>query len=43
MLVREALGQVSPLADAIFAVQGLGSYPIVLAGSEASGAAASPT
>jgi acyl-CoA dehydrogenase len=35
VLVREALGQVSPLADAIFAVQGLGSYPIVLAGSEA--------
>src|SRR5262249_10497842 len=35
VLVREALGQVSPLADAIFAVQGLGSYPIVLAGTEA--------
>jgi acyl-CoA dehydrogenase len=35
VLVREALGQVSPLADAIFAVQGLGSYPIVLDGSEA--------
>jgi len=35
VLVREALGQVSPLADAIFAVQGLGSYPVVLAGSEA--------
>lgn len=34
-LIREALGQVSPLADAIFAVQGLGSYPLVLAGSEA--------
>lgn len=33
VLIREALGQVSPLADAIFAVQGLGSYPIVLAGS----------
>lgn len=33
-LVREMLGQVSPLADAIFAVQGLGSYPVVLAGSE---------
>ena len=31
--IREALGQVSPLADAIFAVQGLGSYPIALAGS----------
>jgi acyl-CoA dehydrogenase len=26
---------VSPLADAIFAVQGLGSYPVVLAGSDA--------
>jgi acyl-CoA dehydrogenase len=35
VLVREALGQVSPLADAIFAVQGLGSYPVVLAGTEA--------
>jgi acyl-CoA dehydrogenase len=34
VLVREALGQVSPLADAIFAVQGLGSYPLVLAGTE---------
>jgi acyl-CoA dehydrogenase len=33
VLIREALGQVSPLADAIFAVQGLGAYPIVLAGS----------
>jgi acyl-CoA dehydrogenase len=35
VLIREALAQVSPLADAIFAVQGLGSYPIVLAGSHA--------
>ncbi|WP_433935063.1 acyl-CoA dehydrogenase family protein [Sorangium cellulosum] len=35
VLVREALGQVSPLADAIFAVQGLGAYPVVLAGSDA--------
>ena len=35
VLIREALGQVSPLADALFAVQGLGTYPIVLAGSEA--------
>jgi acyl-CoA dehydrogenase len=33
VLVREALGQVSPLADAIFAVQGLGSYPLVLTGT----------
>ncbi len=31
-LVREALGYVSPLADSIFAVQGLGSYPLLLAG-----------
>jgi acyl-CoA dehydrogenase len=35
VLVREALAQKSPLADAIFAVQGLGSYPIALAGSDA--------
>jgi acyl-CoA dehydrogenase len=34
VLIREALGYCSPLADAIFAVQGLGSYPIVLAGSD---------
>ncbi|MFO0757269.1 MAG: acyl-CoA dehydrogenase family protein [Byssovorax sp.] len=34
VLIREALGQISPLADAIFAVQGLGSYPIVLAGTD---------
>ncbi len=32
-LVREALGYASPLADAIFAVQGLGSFPIVVAGT----------
>ncbi len=32
-LVREALGYASPLADAIFAVQGLGSLPIVVAGT----------
>ena len=31
-VAREALGYVSPLADAIFAVQGLGSHPILLAG-----------
>jgi acyl-CoA dehydrogenase len=31
-VAREALAYVSPLADAIFAVQGLGSYPILLAG-----------
>jgi len=34
VLVREALGQVSPLADSIFAVQGLGTYPILLGGSQ---------
>ena len=34
VLIREALGHVSPLADALFAVQGLGTYPIVLAGNE---------
>lgn len=31
-VVREALAYVSPLADSIFAVQGLGSFPILLAG-----------
>ncbi|MSP26252.1 MAG: acyl-CoA dehydrogenase family protein [Myxococcales bacterium] len=35
VLVREALGYADPLADALFAVQGLGSYPIVIAGSTA--------
>ena len=34
-LMREALGETSPLADAVFALQGLGTTPIVLAGSEA--------
>ncbi|HEY4055656.1 MAG TPA: acyl-CoA dehydrogenase [Kofleriaceae bacterium] len=34
-LAREMLGYVSPRADSIFAVQGLGTHPIVLAGSEA--------
>lgn len=33
-LVRELLGYASPLADAIYAVQGLGSYPILLAGTD---------
>jgi len=33
-VIREMLGYISPLADAVFAVHGLGSYPIVLAGSE---------
>ncbi|HAK56508.1 MAG: acyl-CoA dehydrogenase family protein [Vicinamibacterales bacterium] len=32
-LIREALAAQSGLADAVFAVQGLGSYPILLAGS----------
>lgn len=35
VLVREALAQRSPMADSIFAVQGLGSFPILTAGSEA--------
>ncbi|MCK6588203.1 MAG: acyl-CoA dehydrogenase family protein [Polyangiaceae bacterium] len=34
VLIREALGHISPLADALFAVQGLGTYPIVLAGND---------
>ncbi|HJQ66427.1 MAG TPA: acyl-CoA dehydrogenase family protein [Gemmatimonadales bacterium] len=33
-LVREALGAASPLADAVFALQGLGLVPILLGGSE---------
>lgn len=33
-LVREALAAVSPLADAVFALQCLGSMPITLAGGE---------
>ncbi|MBA3397677.1 MAG: acyl-CoA dehydrogenase family protein [Deltaproteobacteria bacterium] len=32
-LAREMLGYVSPRADSIFAVQGLGTHPIVLAGN----------
>jgi len=32
-LIREMLGYASPLGDGIFAVQGLGSYPIKLAGN----------
>jgi acyl-CoA dehydrogenase len=42
VLVREALAQVSPMADAIFAVQGLGSFPIALAGDDAQRAAYLP-
>ncbi len=34
-LVREALGQADGLLDTAFAMQGLGSYPITLAGTEA--------
>ena len=33
-LAREMLGYVSPRADSIFAVQGLGTHPLVLAGSD---------
>jgi acyl-CoA dehydrogenase len=32
-LVRERLGYVSPLADSVLAVQGLGAHPLVLAGA----------
>ena len=34
-LMREALGEASPLADAVFALQGLGTTPILLTGSPA--------
>lgn len=34
-IAREALAYHSPLADSIFAVNGLGSYPIILAGEAA--------
>ena len=34
-LLREALGEASPLADAVFALQGLGTTPILLGGSPA--------
>jgi acyl-CoA dehydrogenase len=34
-LVREALAAASPLADAVFALQGLGTTPILLAGTQA--------
>ena len=33
--MREALGEASPLADAVFALQGLGTTPILLGGSPA--------
>ena len=32
-IMREALGEASPLADAVFALQGLGTTPLLLAGS----------
>ncbi len=35
LLVREALCHVSPMADSIFAVQGLGSYPVSAFGTDA--------
>ncbi|HSO36801.1 MAG TPA: acyl-CoA dehydrogenase family protein [Labilithrix sp.] len=38
-IAREAVAYVSPLADSIFAVQGLGSHPILLAGEGARRAA----
>ena len=34
-LLREALGEASPLADAVFALQALGTTPILLVGSPA--------
>jgi acyl-CoA dehydrogenase len=34
-LMREALGETSPLADAVFALQGLGTTPILLGGTPA--------
>ncbi|MEO6954619.1 MAG: acyl-CoA dehydrogenase family protein [Polyangia bacterium] len=35
VVLRLLLGELSPLADTMFAMQGLGSYPVQLAGSEA--------
>ena len=34
-IAREAIAYLSPMADSIFAVQGLGSHPILLAGEAA--------
>jgi acyl-CoA dehydrogenase len=34
-LMRETLGEISPLADAVFALQALGTTPLLLAGSPA--------
>jgi acyl-CoA dehydrogenase len=36
-LTREALAAASPLADAVFALQGLGTLPILLSGNDAMG------
>jgi acyl-CoA dehydrogenase len=41
-LVREALARVCPPAEELFAIQGLGSYPILLAGTPAQKAAFLP-
>jgi alkylation response protein AidB-like acyl-CoA dehydrogenase len=41
-LVREALARTCPPAEELFAIQGLGSYPILLAGTEAQKAALLP-
>jgi acyl-CoA dehydrogenase len=38
-LVRETLARTCPAAEELFAIQGLGSYPILLAGTEAQKAA----
>ncbi len=38
-LARELLGWVSPRADSIFAVQGLGTFPLLVAGTDAQRAA----
>lgn len=35
VVIRDVLGYACPVGDAIFAVQGLGTYPLVLAGTEA--------
>lgn len=41
-LAREMLGYAAPAADSIFAVQGLGSYPVLLAGTDAQKASLLP-
>jgi acyl-CoA dehydrogenase len=42
VVLRALLAQRSPLADTMFAMQGLGSYPVTLAGSDAQRAALLP-